>query len=300
MRCRCRMATGRTPCDGEVSVLSGIPYLLFPNDTSRPVSPITNIRDNHIRFWIHISFVVVGFILAVVTFFAQVFKPAPYGKLAEGSERFRVPTRISFILSEIIPGIVLFTLTYFLSGQNFSGGVNVVFYCLFTVHYVHRGLIHPFVARYSRPRVPLWIPLSTTLANILYHYINAEFIGSAFYCNGYHYDPRFLIGIVLFVVGFVINRAADTQLACLRRSRKDQFYAIPKGPLFYLVSCPNYFGEGLQWLGWTIATWSLAGLVWWLFTEATFIPRARHNHQWYKEQFPHYPHHRKALIPFIY
>lgn len=37
----------------------------------------------------------------------------------------------------------------------------------------------------------------------------------------------------------------------------------------------------------TIATWSLAGLVWLLFTMATFIPRARHNHQWY-ETLLHY------------
>ena len=288
------------PCDGGVSIFYSIPYLLFPDDPERPPSPITNARDNNIRFWIHFGLVIFAFLLAIVTFFSQVCKPAPYGKHAEGSGRIPVNSRIAFIISEVFPGIVIFTLTYFLAGQYFDLPINIVFYCLFTVHYIHRGIIHPLITKYSNPKVALWIPLSTTLANVLYHYINAEFIGSAEYCSGYHYDPRFIIGLILFILGFVINRAADLQLTCLRRKSDDKEYVIPKGPLFYLISCPNYFGEGLQWFGWTIMTWSLAGLVWWLFTEATFIPRARHNHKWYKNQFLDYPPRRKALIPFIY
>ena len=292
--------SGPVRCNNELSVFAGIPYVLFGNDTNQPLDLITGIQDNFIRFWVHYSLVIVGFILAIITFIAQLFKPVAYGKHAQGSGRFPIPTRVGFAISEIFPGIIIFTLTYFLGGQNFRSAVNIVMYCLFTVHYIHRGLIHPFVSQYSQAKVALWIPLSTTIANILYHYINAEFIGSAFYCEGYHFDPRFIIGIILYVVGFVINRAADTQLIILRRSKKDKGYVIPKGPLFYLISNPNYFGEGLQWFGWTIMTWSLAGLVWWLFAEATFIPRARHNHKWYKNQFLEYPSRRKALIPFIY
>lgn len=288
------------PCDGDGSLTAGIPYLLFPNDSTRPPSPITNIRDNEIRFWIHIGLVILGFILALITFFVQLCRPAPYGKHADGSGRFPVPTRVAFIISEVLPGVIIFTLTYFLAGQFFDQAPNIVLYCLFTIHYIHRGIIHPVVSRYSHAKVTLWIPLSTTLANILYHYTNAEFIGSAQYCSGYLYDPRFVVGLVLFVIGFILNRAADIQLLLLRKSRKDKDYVIPKGPLFYFISCPNYFGEGLQWFGWAVMTWSLAGVVWWLFSEATFVPRARHNHKWYRNQFLDYPSFRKALIPFIF
>ena len=41
----------------------------------------------------------------------------------------------------------------------------------------------------------------------------------------------------------------------------------------------------LEWFGWALETWSLAGLFWFLFSSATFVPRARHNHQWYKNNF---------------
>ena len=288
------------PCDGGVSIFYGIPYLLFPDDPTRPPSPITNSQDNGARFWVHIALVILGFLLAVITLFSQLFKPAPYGKHAEGSERFQVPVRLAYLLSGTFSGIVLFTITYFVSGQYFDQPYNILFYCLFIVHYIHRSVIHPLVARYSLPTVGIWIPVATILANSLYHYTNAEFVGSVLYCAGYAYDPRFILGLVLFILGFAINRTADVQLICLRRSKKDDSYLIPKGPLFYLISCPNYFGEGLQWFGWTIMTWSLAGLVWWLFTEATFIPRARHNHKWYRNHFQDYPPRRKALIPFIY
>lgn len=289
-------------CGGDRSVSHGIPYAFFPDDPERDPSPITNERDNEIRFWIHIALVIIGFILAILTFFGQLCKPVKYGKHASGSGRCPVPSRIAFAISDGVPGIVIFTLTYFISGQNFGCHVNIVMYCLFIIHYIHRGIINPIVGRFSQKKVTLWIPVSAFIANVLYHYINADFIGSAFYCRGYYYDPRFIIGLILFITGFIINRAADTQLVCIywRKKENKGDYVIPKGPLFYLISCPNYFGEGLQWFGWTIMTWSLAGLVWWLFTEATFIPRSRHNHKWYKDQFLDYPPRRKALIPFIY
>ena len=297
-------SNSKVPCSGEDSIFHGIPYLLFPQDPNRGPSPITNKQDDELRFWIHFGLVIFGFILAIITFLGQLCKPAPYGRHANGNGKLPVPKRLAYIFSDAVPGIVIFSMTYFVAGQFFDEHINLIMYCLFIVHYIHRGLIQPLVARYSRPKITFWIPISTFLANILYHYINAEFIGSAQYCDGYIYDPRFLIGLILFIIGFVINRAADMQLLCLRVCQKDKDkdkeYVVPQGPLFYLISNPNYFGEGLQWFGWTIMTWSLAGLVWWLFTEATFIPRARHNHKWYKQQFVDYPPRRKALIPFIY
>ncbi len=288
------------PCGGDKSVTEGIPYLLFPDDPDRDPSPITNKRDNNIRFWIHFGLVILCFILAVVTFAVKLFKPMPYGMHADGSGRFPIPTRLAIIVSETVPGIFIFTLTYFIAGQHFDRAVNIIFFCVFILHYIHRGIIHPLVARYSHPKITIWIPLTMFILNTLYHYVNAEFIGSAHFCDGYWYDPRFLIGLILFIAGFVINRVADVQLILLRESRKDKDYRVPKGPLFFLISCPNYFGEGLQWFGWMIMTWSLSGLVWWLFTEATFVPRARHHHKWYRNQFLDYPSWRKALIPFLY
>jgi len=74
---------------------------------------------------------------------------------------------------------------------------------------------------------------------------------------------------------------------------------IPHRGLFKYISCPNYFGEILEWTGWAIATWSIPGLAFAVFTFANLAPRAFSNHNWYKEKFSNYPEKRKALIPFI-
>jgi protein-S-isoprenylcysteine O-methyltransferase Ste14 len=67
--------------------------------------------------------------------------------------------------------------------------------------------------------------------------------------------------------------------------------------MYRWVSCPNYFGEMLEWIGWAIATWSLAGSAFAIFTIANLLPRALANHRWYQTEFPDYPSDRRAVIP---
>lgn len=287
------------PCAGDISLYHPIPYLIFPNDTNQAPNPLTGNKDNPLRFWIHLGLVSLGFLLAVISMVGQCVKPLPYGKLSDGDGTCTIPIRPSWIAVYIIPGFFIFTITYF-TGIHFDSPTNIVMYLLFTLHYLTRGIITPLISRYSQNKITIWVPLAILLSNTYFHYIIAEFIGSVEYCRGYYYDPRFILGVILFVVGFIINRAADTQLVFLRSSRKDHDYLVPKGVLYYFITCPNYFGEGLQWLGWAVLTWSLSGLVWWLFIEAFFLPRSRQAHTWYRNNFRSYPNRRKALLPFIY
>lgn len=287
------------PCDGEVSVFHLVPYLLFPNDTNQTPDPLTGRKDNNIRLLVHLSLVSAGFILAVLSLFLQFWKPLPYGKLSDADGSCNVPVRISYVAAHLIPGFVIFTVTYF-TGLHFRSPLNIVLLLLFALHYFTRGLIFPLIFRYSQSKVTVWVPLYFFLTNTYFHYVNAEFIGSVEYCRGFYYDPRFIIGVILFVTGLVVNRISDIQTVFLRKTRRERRYFIPRGFLFNVISCPNYLGEGLQWMGWAMMTWSLAGLVWWLFLESLFIPRARHNHKWYKNQFSDYPFRRSALIPLIY
>ena len=53
-------------------------------------------------------------------------------------------------------------------------------------------------------------------------------------------------------------------------------------------------------IGFAIATWSLPGLAFALFTAANVAPRASSNLKWYRETFPGYPADRKALIPRVW
>jgi protein-S-isoprenylcysteine O-methyltransferase Ste14 len=72
-----------------------------------------------------------------------------------------------------------------------------------------------------------------------------------------------------------------------------------RGFLFEHVSCPNYLGEIVEWTGWALAAWSLAGLSFAFWTIANLAPRALAHHRWYRERFPEYPPFRRAIVPWV-
>jgi steroid 5-alpha-reductase/3-oxo-5-alpha-steroid 4-dehydrogenase 1 len=111
-------------------------------------------------------------------------------------------------------------------------------------------------------------------------------------------DPRFLIGAAVMLAGYAINQHADAILRALR-APGESTYKIPEGGLYRFVSCPNYLGEIVEWIGWAILTWSLVGLSFAVWTAANLAPRALSNHRWYREQFSDYPSARRSLIPFV-
>jgi 3-oxo-5-alpha-steroid 4-dehydrogenase 1 len=110
---------------------------------------------------------------------------------------------------------------------------------------------------------------------------------------------RVAAGVALFVCGFLTHVLSDRTLRSLRRQGEGG-YSIPRGGLFEYVSSPNYFGEIVEWCGWALATWSLPGLAFALFTVGNLVPRAHANRRWYKATFQDYPTQRKRVIPFVY
>ncbi|MCX7912842.1 MAG: 3-oxo-5-alpha-steroid 4-dehydrogenase [Dehalococcoidales bacterium] len=136
--------------------------------------------------------------------------------------------------------------------------------------------------------------------NIMNGYLNGRYIFTfaSAYTNSWLADPRFITGLAVFIIGFIINRGADRTLRDLRRT--DDGYRIPSGGLYRWISCPNYLGEILTWLGWALATWSLPGLAFAVWTAANLVPRARSHHTWYRKHFPDYPPDRKALLPGLW
>ena len=79
----------------------------------------------------------------------------------------------------------------------------------------------------------------------------------------------------------------------LRKGGKKGYF-IPEGGMFRWISCPNFFGEILQWTGFAVMTWSPAALVFALWTFFNLVPRALSHHKWYKSTFPEYPPERKG------
>ena len=118
------------------------------------------------------------------------------------------------------------------------------------------------------------------------------------YGGDYLQSPPFIIGFVIFLIGSFINRQADYILKNLRKPGETE-YKIPYGGLYRFISCPNYLGEIIIWLGWAVLLKSWVGLSFFMWTVANLVPRALTSHKWYKENFTDYPSERKAIIPGI-
>jgi steroid 5-alpha reductase family enzyme len=111
-------------------------------------------------------------------------------------------------------------------------------------------------------------------------------------------DPRFWLGLALFVGGYCVNHQSDAILRNLRRPGESG-YKIPEGGLYAYVSSPNYLGEMVEWVGFAIASLTPAGAAFAFFTFANLFPRALANHRWYRERFSDYPAARRAVLPFV-
>jgi steroid 5-alpha reductase family enzyme len=172
---------------------------------------------------------------------------------------------------------------------------------MWEIHYLYRTLLYPFMMRGGNKSFPFLLVAFAFAFNIINGYINGIYLFSLAdpYGTDWLLDPRFIAGSLIFIAGLAINIHSDGVLRGLRRPGENN-YRIPYGGLFRYVSNPNYLGEIIEWSGWALATWSLPGLAFALFTIANLAPRARANHRWYKEKFIEYPAERKILIPFIY
>ena len=172
---------------------------------------------------------------------------------------------------------------------------------MWTGHYIHRSWGWPARARITGKKMPISLILFAIGFNGINSWINAEWMFSLHhpYPIDWLTSPQFIIGIILFITGMGINIKSDNMLFDLRKNGTTE-YQIPHGELFQWVSCPNYLGELLEWWGWALATWSLAGVSFAVWGVANLVPRARANHKWYQENFEDYPVDRKALIPKVW
>ena len=245
-------------------------------------------------------FLIISFVLAAGTFAALFFISAPYGRHSRRGWGPKIPNWMGWLLMESVSAV--FFLVLFIIGTAPRTAATVIFLLMWEAHYLHRSYIYPFMLRDGKKNMPLVIPLMAVVFNMGNAYLNGRYL---FHFSGDRYttswllDPRFLIGALIFIAGFSINRWADDNLRQLRAPGETD-YKIPYGGMYRYISCPNYFGEILEWTGWAIATWSLPGLAFAVWTFANLAPRARAHHRWYHEEFVDYPAERKALIPGVW
>ncbi len=254
--------------------------------------PLTEVQIHGALVWTVIAF-------ATVTFIYLFRVTAPYGRHYVGSGWGpNVDNRLGWVIMEL-PTTAVFAAIYF-AGEAAWTTVPLVFLVMWQGHYLHRTFVYPLRTRTAGRRIPLMVVGSGVVFNSLNAYVNARFISSiGEYGVEWLLDPRFLVGAAIFISGMVLNIHSDNILLRLRRSNGAR-YSVPEGGAFRYVSCPNYLGELIEWAGWAVATWSPAGLAFFIYTAANLAPRARSNHAWYRDRFPDYPQHRKALIPGVF
>lgn len=238
--------------------------------------------------WIACGLVIFPLVLRII---------APYGRHTTAKWGKLINNRVGWIIMES-PALLVFG-GFFLFGSKEHGLVSWIIFGLWIMHYVHRTLIFPFRLRTKGKQMPLAIVFMAMGFNFVNGFVNGYYLGNiGDYPHSWLTDPRFIAGIILFLAGMIINLHSDTVLIHLRKPGESG-YKIPQKGFFKYVSCPNHFGEIVEWSGFALMCWSSPALSFAVWTLVNLMPRALHHHKWYKEHFVDYPIRRKALIPFI-
>lgn len=247
-------------------------------------------------------FLVVMSVVALFVFIALYFVDAGYGYLFNPKFGCPLPNKVGWVLMEA-PAFVAMAVAWWLSPHAFEGAPLALF-LLFELHYFQRSFVFPLLMR-GQSKMPMGI----VLMGVVFNTLNAAMQGGWLFYFGpqqHYYDdwftkPYFYIGLAVFAFGMLVNLHSDHVIRHLRKPGETRHY-IPHGGMFRYVSSANYFGEFMEWVGFAIASWSWAGVVfaWWTF--ANLAPRAaalRHRYeQEFGEAFTRL--HRKRMIPFIY
>lgn len=247
------------------------------------------------------GFLVVMVVLAGVVAYSLTGMAAGYGQYISGRWGKTINNKAGWVIMEV-PVVLVFMGFWIASDRTFET-TPMVFFVLFNLHYLQRTFVFPLLIRGEDQ-----MPWSIIVFGILFNTANAVMQGAwifflapgDLYTPAWLTTPQFIVGVSIFLAGFVINLHSDHIIRNLREPGDTAFY-IPRGGMFKYVTSANYFGELTEWVGWAIMTWSWPGLVFAIWTFANLGPRANTHHQWYIDKFgDEYPKERKRMIPFLY
>ncbi len=222
--------------------------------------------------------------------------PAPYGRYARPGWGPTIDNRLGWSIMES-PAALLMLIPFIFVTENI---LIYFFLFLWQAHYLHRAFVYPLSLK-SEPKIPLSIVALALLFNFTNAFLNGYYFSfpAQIYNFDYIYNWNFSAGLMLFLFGFWANKKSDHVLQKIKKKNGSGHYEIPDEFLYRYISCPNYFSESLQWLGWAVMTMAPPAWVFFLWTLANLLPRAVTHHRWYQENFPDYPNKRKAFFPFV-
>tara|TARA_B110000196_G_scaffold109156_1_gene94611 strand:- start:64 stop:816 length:753 start_codon:yes stop_codon:yes gene_type:complete len=235
-------------------------------------------------------------LLAIISFFFLFWINAPYGRFSDKNWGILVDYKIGWFVQEIISPL---TFSYFfINGVAEKNIISWILFSIWVIHYINRSIIFP-MRICSTSKIPISVIASAIFFNLVNGFINGYYIGNIInFPITYLYSMKFILGFIILIIGVIINTSADKVL--IKIKNQNIGYQIPTGGLYKYITCPNYFGEIIQWTGFAIITWSFPALLFVLWTMANLIPRAKAYNNWYQLRFKgEYPNNKKAIIPYI-
>ena len=192
-----------------------------------------------------------------------------------GNERetafYTINNKVAWFLMEF-PIFLAMIVIWLLSPHRFEI-VPMVFLLIFEIHYFQRSIIFPWLMKGNKSQMPI----ATMFMGIAFNIMNAMMQGYWIFFESFKQDyhvlglsytdiewlwsPQFIIGLVIFLLGFYVNLRSDYIIRHLRKSDEDTKHYLPEGFMFEYVTSANYLGELMEWLGFAILTWSISGLV---------------------------------------
>ena len=235
-------------------------------------------------------------IMAVLIFILLQFVVAPFGRHTRNDWGPMISNKLGWIIMESVSPITFFY--FFINGSLEKTNTMWIIASFWASHYINRSVIYPFRIKDNGKKMPLLITFSAIFFNFMNGFLNGYFIGNFGdqYSNNWLFSPAFIVGTILFISGMYINDKSDKILLSLRKPG-EKGYKIPQGFLFRYISCPNHFGEIIEWTGFAILSWNIASLSFAIWTFANLAPRSMAHHKWYKTKFEDYPKNRKAVLP---
>lgn len=248
-------------------------------------------------------------LLGAIVWVALYFVDAGYGKMISEKWGPAINNKVGWLLMECP---VFLVVLYFWAKSDVKFEVPyLLFFLLFELHYFHRSFIAPLLMR-GNSKMPLAIMGMSVLFNLVNGYMQGYWLFemapadpkyAGLYSGEWLTSWQFIAGTVIFFAGMAINWHSDYTIRHLRKPGDTKHY-LPKGGMYNYVTSANYLGEIIEWAGWAMLTWSLAGFVFVWFTMSNLVPRAHSIYNRYKVEFAGEFEARrpklKRILPFIY
>lgn len=253
------------------------------------------------------NFLFIIAVIGLVIFVTLYYVDAGYGKMRSEKWGSAINNKIGWFLMEMPVFLIVLYLWAISPYMVTRHAPYWVFLLIFEFHYFQRSFIFPFILK-GKGQMPIIIMLLSVIWNLMNGYIQGFWLFHLapkyypeLYTVDWLYDPRFIIGTIIFITGWIINMHSDHVIRNLRKPGDTNHY-LPKKGLYKYVTSANYLGEITEWFGFAILTWSFAGLLFWWFSCCNLVPRANSIYLKYEQEFPDEFDRKKLkrIIPFIY